>query len=108
MKQWIKYLALLALVALTGCVSASVMPSGSKKFPPLPETTPVNIYYSENEVHTPFEVVGIISYTNPGKYQILSLGDVAEDLRRQARKAGGNGIVVQQTRTVKSGIFSTG
>jgi hypothetical protein len=39
-----------------------------------------------SQVKEPYEVVGIISYENPGKYQVLSLGDAIEPLKTKARE----------------------
>lgn len=38
----------------------------------------VLVLTAENQIKQPFEVVGIISYDNLGKVQILSLGDAIE------------------------------
>jgi hypothetical protein len=54
------------------------------------------------------KVIGIISYSNPGKYQILSLVNVIPDIQDRARKAGANGIIIDETHVIKSGIISTG
>ena len=56
-------------------------------------------------MHKPFKVVGLVSHTNPGKYRILSLGDVIPASKKQARKVGANGLIIDQTRTIKSGII---
>jgi len=102
------HFALLLLALLSACVSAGVTPIGSNTLNPLPPSSPVYVYSSEKEVTTPFKVIGFISYSNPGKYQILSLADVIPDLKDQARKAGANGIIIDETHVIKSGIISTG
>ena len=102
------YCAVIAVALLSACVSAGVIPIGSNTLSPLPPSSPVYVYSSEKEVTTPFKVIGIISYSNPGKYQILSLADVIPDLKDQARKAGANGIIIDETHVIKSGIISTG
>jgi len=68
----------------------------------------VYVYSSEKDVNAPFKVIGLVSYTNPGKYRILSLADVIPDLKEKARNAGANGLIIDETHTVKSGIISTG
>jgi hypothetical protein len=68
----------------------------------------VSVFTAENQIKQPFEVVGIISYTNPGKYQILNLGDAIEALKEKARAVGGNGIIIDKSNPIKSGIISTG
>jgi hypothetical protein len=93
---------------LTACVSAGVTPVGSNKFTPLPPGAEVLVFSAENQITGPFRVVGLISYSNPGKYQILSLADVMPDLKEQARKAGANGMIIDEPHVIKSGIISTG
>ncbi|HEX3720989.1 MAG TPA: hypothetical protein VH595_23810 [Verrucomicrobiae bacterium] len=100
--------AALAALFVSGCVSAGVTPIGSSSLPPLPKNSPVLVYLSEKEVNAPFKVVGIVSYTNPGKYQVLTLTDAIPTLKEQARKVGANGLIILDTRTIKSGIISTG
>ena len=70
--------------------------------------TPVSLFTSDKQVEVPFKVIGMISYTNPGKYQILSLADVVPELLELAREAGANGIIIDESHVVKSGIISTG
>jgi hypothetical protein len=93
---------------LTACVSAGVTPVGSNAFAPLPPGAEVLIFSAENQITGPYKVVGLISYSNPGKYQILSLADAIPDLKEQARKAGANGIIIDESHVIKSGIISTG
>jgi hypothetical protein len=100
--------ALIAACLLTACVSAGVTPIGSNTLSPLPAGSEVQVFSSEKQVTGPYKAVGIISYSNPGKYQILSLADVIPDLKEQARKAGANGIIIDETHVIKSGIISTG
>src|ERR1700724_3491097 len=61
-----------------------------------------------SQVKEPYEVVGIISYDNPGKYQVLSLGDAIEPPKTKAREIGANGIIIDKSQPIKSGIISTG
>jgi hypothetical protein len=93
---------------LTACVSAGVTPIGSNTLTPLPPDSEVLVFSAENQVTGPYKVVGLISYSNPGKYQILSLADAMPDLKVQARKAGANGIIIDESHVIKSGIVSTG
>jgi hypothetical protein len=102
------YFILIGLLLLSGCASNTVTPIGSYTPHPLPETATVYVYSSERDVHKPFRVVGLVSYTNPGKYQILSLGNVIPALQKQARKIGANGLIIDETHAIKSGIISTG
>jgi hypothetical protein len=93
---------------LTACVSAGVTPIGTNTFTPLPPGSEVLVFSAENQVTGPYRVVGLISYSNPGKYQILSLADAIPGLKEQARKAGANGIIIDESHVIKSGIISTG
>lgn len=61
-----------------------------------------------SQVKEPYEVVGIISYDNPGKYQVLSLGDAMEPLKTKVREIGANGIIIDKSQPIKSGFISTG
>lgn len=102
------YPALAALLLLSGCASNSITPVGSYTPHPLPASSTVYVYPSERDVPKSFTVVGLVSYTNPGKYQVLSLGDVIPALQKQARKIGANGLIIDETHAIKSGIISTG
>jgi hypothetical protein len=102
------YYSVIAAALLSACVSSGITPIGSNTLNPLPQSSTVYIYTSEKEVTIPFKVIGIISYTNPGKYRILSLADVIPDLKDRAREAGANGIIIDETHVIKSGIISTG
>lgn len=99
---------LIIAVVLCGCASTSITPIGSYTPHALPENSPVYVYSSERDVHKPFRVVGLVSYTNPGKYQILSLGDAIPELKKQARQIGANGLIIDETHAIKSGYISTG
>jgi hypothetical protein len=68
----------------------------------------VAVFTADAQVGQSFMVIGTISYTNAGKYQILSLGDAIEPLKAKARELGANGVIVDHYEPVKSGIISTG
>ena len=93
---------------LAGCATGRVIPVGTAHRPPLPDDAPVYIFSSEKEVGAAFTVIGILSYTDPGKYQILSLASVIPEMQKQARRAGANGLIIDENHVVKSGIISTG
>jgi hypothetical protein len=99
---------LVAIPLISGCASGGVIPIGANTLHPLPEGSSVYVYSSEQDIKVPFKVIGLVSYTNPGKYQILSLIDVIPDLKEQALNAGANGLIIDETHTIKSGIISTG
>jgi hypothetical protein len=52
-------------------------------------------------------VVGIISYDGPGKNDKLDFGAATEPLKEKASVLGGNGIIIDKFRPIKSGITST-
>jgi hypothetical protein len=109
MRSSIWLVSFLAVVPLTAaCTSSSVIPTGDHTYPALAGNAPVNVYASEKDVPPGFEVVGIIDYMNPGKYQVLSLQDATPELQSKARTVGANGVVVDGMDPVKSGIMSTG
>ncbi len=93
---------------LAACVSSTAERIGSTTYQPLPSLAEVKVFTGDSQVTQPFTVIGTISYTNPGKYQVLSLGDVIEPLREKARELGANGVIVDHYEPVKSGIISTG
>jgi len=97
----------LAALAFSSCASTSVTPTGSQRYDPLPATHDVVVFATPSEVKEPFETLGIISHTDPGKYQILTIGDAIPALKEKARSIGANAIIDQAT-PVKSGIISTG
>jgi hypothetical protein len=99
-------LSLGALVS--ACTSSGVIPTGDHTYAALAEGAPVHIYASDKNAPAGFEVVGIIDYQNPGKYQVLSLQDAIPDLQEKARSVGANGVIVDGSEPVKSGIISTG
>jgi hypothetical protein len=96
------------LMFLAGCVSSSVERIGASSYSPQPPNAEVFVFTNINQVKESYEVVGIISYDNPGKYQILTLGDVIEPLKTKAREIGANGIIIDKSQPIKSGIISTG
>jgi hypothetical protein len=99
---------MLVISLLGACASESVQKIGAATYAPLPSTQDVLVFTAENQIKQPFEVVGIISYDNPGKYRILSLGNAIEPLKEKARQVGGNAIIIDKSQPIKSGIISTG
>lgn len=99
---------LAAVLLCSGCASSSVQVIGTSSYAPLPSNAPVIVYTDDNQIKTPFDVIGVISYTDPGKYQVLTLGDAIEPLKKKAREIGANAIIIGQSQAIKSGIISTG
>jgi hypothetical protein len=66
-------------------------------YAPLAPGAEVAVYTAETQIKQSFEVVGIISYDNPGKYRIMDLGDAMDRLKEEARSVGGNGIIIDKS-----------
>jgi uncharacterized protein YbjQ (UPF0145 family) len=66
------------------------------------------VFTAENQIKDKYEVIGVISYNNPGKYQVLTLTSAIEPLKKKAREIGANAIIIDKSEPVKSGIISTG
>lgn len=101
------FLILVALI-LAACARSSVEVIGTSNYPPLPRDAEVLVYTDDTQIKAPYEVIGIVSYTNPGKYQVLTLGKAIAPLKKKAREIGGNGIIIGQSERIKSGFISTG
>jgi hypothetical protein len=101
-------ITILAGMLLASCASSSVQRVGTASYAPAAPSADVAVFTADNQVKQPFEVIGVISYDNPGKYQILNLGDAIEPLKAKAREVGANGMVIDKSQPVKSGIISTG
>jgi len=96
------------ILIVAGCASSSVQKIGASAYAPLPESAEIIVFTETNQIKKPYEVIGIISYDNPGKYRILTLGDGRDTLKKKAREIGANAIIVDKSQPVKSGIISTG
>lgn len=96
------------VLVLTACASNSVQRIGSSTYSALDESVDVAVFTSEDQVKGPFEVIGVISHNDPGKYHVRSLGDAIPPLKDKAREIGANGIIIDKSQPVKSGIISTG
>ena len=81
---------------------------GTSAYAPLPESAEITVFNETSQIKRPYKVIGIISYDNPGKFRILTLGDAIEPLKEKAREVGANGIIIDKSQPVKSGIISTG
>lgn len=99
---------LLIVLVFNACASSSVEKIGTASYSPLAPGAVVSVYAAESQIKQPFEVVGVISYNNPGKYRIMDLSDAMERLKEEARSVGGNGIIIDKSHPIKSGIISTG
>jgi hypothetical protein len=99
---------MLTVLVLAACARSSVQVIGTSNYPPLPRNADVLVYTDDTQIKEPYEVIGIVSYTNPGKYQVLTLGKAIGPLKKKAREIGGNGIIIGQSERLKSGFISTG
>jgi hypothetical protein len=93
---------------LVACASVGAHRIGSSSYPPLADGAGVSVFTEESQMRGKYEVVGVISYSNPGKYQILNLEDAMEPLKSKARELGANGVIIDKTDTIRSGLISTG
>ena len=82
-----------AVPCLAACAASSVQSVGTSTYAPLPANAEVVVYTAENEIKKPYDVVGIVSYNNPGKYQVLTLANAIEPLKAKAREIVANAIV---------------
>ena len=99
---------LLAGFSIVGCVNSSVERVGTATYAPAPASADVVVFTADSQIKEPFEVVGLISYDNPGKYQVLNVGDAIEPLKQKTREVAANAIIIDKSQPVKSGIISTG
>jgi len=99
---------LFACLILFGCVSTSVTRIGNYNYAPLQEDEEVIVYTKETLAGIKHETIGIINYERAGKYTILTLEDAMPELKKMARSIGANGLIIDESYPVKSGIISTG
>jgi hypothetical protein len=64
------------------------------------------VFTAESQVGQPFELAANISYIDPGKYAIKSLSDSFEPLKVKAREVGANGVIIDDSSQVISGIIT--
>jgi hypothetical protein len=77
-------------------------------YPAEPPNAPVFVFTEASQIKVPYEVIGVVSYDNPGKFQVLSLGNAIEPLKTKAREIGANGIIIENSRLIRSRLISTG
>ena len=109
-KVWL-YIHVSVLIAiLSGCVASSVTPTGSNTVTQesSENADAITIFYDQADVGKPFKTVGIISYRNPGKWQVLTLNNAIPELKKKASSVGANGIIIDKQYPIRSGIISTG
>lgn len=90
------------------CVRSLVVRVGNLRYPALDASTNVAVFSAGEPIGRPYRVIGVISHSDPGKYHIRSLEDEIPALESRAREIGANGIIIDSTRRIKSGLISTG
>jgi hypothetical protein len=93
---------------LVACATTSVTKTGTLDYPQLEPNEEVSVFTAEDQIKSPFDVVGTVSYNNPGKHRNLTPKAAIKPLKAKARLVGGNAIIIDTSRPVKSGIVSTG
>ena len=96
-----------ACLWLAACATTEVTDK-SNAYPPLAPGADVAIFTAESQIKGPFELVAKISYMDPGKFAVLSLKDAFEPLKAKAREIGANGVIIDHSETLISGIISRG
>ncbi len=96
------------LVQLVGCASTTVTPTGAHTYAALPDSTEVSVFASEKDVGQAYETLGIVEYSDAGKYQNVTLEKALPHLKEKARLLGANGLIIDQSTQTKSGIWSRG
>ena len=93
----------------SGCATVSVQRVGTTNKSSFTQSSQkILLYTNDNQIKKEYEVLGIISYNNPGKWQVLTLSDAIEPLKNKARQLNANAIIIDRSDPIKSGIISTG
>ena len=92
-------------ILLYSCANGSINRIGQNSYPRLNNNENVLLFTADNQIKDKYEVIGIISYNNPGKYQILTLESAIEPLKEKARQIGANAIIIDKSQPVKRGIY---
>lgn len=96
------------LSSLLACSPQPPIVYGQQRYTPVSADTPVQVFMREGDIHQCYEVLGAVSAMDLGKHQMLGLQDGFPTLEEKARSIGGNGLIIDNSQPVKSGIFSTG
>lgn len=99
---------LIAALALVIAACASVEKVGTASYASLPPTADVAVFLNERQIPQPFEVIGAVSYSDPGKFQRLGVTDSFDGLKAKAREIGANGVIIDHSEPIYSGIISRG
>jgi hypothetical protein len=96
-----KFLTLLIIVLILGCVSTRSIRYETIVRPPKPSDYPIEILDLSN-INRPYKVIGIVQ-ANAGK--LHSTDDTIEHLKAEARKMGGDALIDLQQGTSKGGVI---
>lgn len=97
------------LFLITACANnVTVKKVGSSSYPPLTPYDSVLVFSADSQIKGPFEVLAVIEFSNFGKYRRLELVDALEPIKEAARGIGANGVIIDKTDTIYSGIASRG
>ena len=97
------------LFIITACANnVSVKKISSSSYPPLTPYDTVLVFSADSQIKGPFEVLAVIEFSNFGKYRRLEQADALEPIKEAARGIGANGIIIDKTDTIYSGIVSRG
>lgn len=97
------------IAAMTACANnVSVKKVSYSSYPPLTPYDSVLVFSADCQIKGPFEVIAVIEFSNIGKYRRLELVDALEPIKEAARGIGANGIIIDKTDTIHSGIVSRG
>ena len=96
-----KFLTLLIIVLISGCVSTRSIRYETIVRPPKPSDYPIEILDLSN-INRPYKVIGIVQ-ANAGK--LHSTDDTIEHLKAEARKMGGDALIDLQQGTSKGGVI---
>lgn len=76
-----------------------------KRLPPKPETAEIKLFTKEQPPTCQFEVIGIV--TSLKQNTLVSMDKVAESLRKEARKMGGDAVIGVEMGLVETGSLET-
>jgi len=97
----------LIVAGVLSCVTASVTPTGAKRFAPLPEGSHVLVFAREAEITRPYITVGLINYRHGGGSLVTpTIEDAMDVLKAKAREVGANAILIDQALPTTIGLRS--
>lgn len=98
----------LFLLLLAACADPTIHPVGSAHYEALPPGSIVRVFRAESDVHQPFTVVAVIRTTRKERGRTPELDDVIPEIQEKARSVGADGVILDATEPVRSGILTMG